>query len=68
MSRRYAADYVRAWHALLRHPGLRQLEEAWHGLDFLVRRVETGSRLMVERPWAEARHGGLQHALKTAGG
>jgi type VI secretion system protein ImpC len=30
---------------LLRQPGLRQLEAAWRGLDFFVRRVDTGPRL-----------------------
>ena len=33
--------------ALLHHPHFQQLEAAWRGLDFLVRRVETGVALKI---------------------
>lgn len=33
--------------ALLHHPAVQALEAAWRGLHFLVRRLETGSRLRV---------------------
>ena len=33
--------------ALLHHPAFRQLEAAWRGVDFLVRRLETGASLKL---------------------
>jgi type VI secretion system protein ImpC len=33
--------------ALLRHPAFRQLEAGWRGMDFLVRRLETGTKLKL---------------------
>jgi type VI secretion system protein ImpC len=33
--------------AILHHPEYQALEAAWRGIDFLVRRLETGSRLKV---------------------
>jgi type VI secretion system protein ImpC len=33
--------------AILHHPEFQALEAAWRGIDFLVRRLETGSRLKV---------------------